>query len=199
VVWRGAHRVLSDRLLGNESLAIHRELGSREGIAKLLNNLVLIAIEQGDYAESRAFHEETLAIMRELGAREGIARSLNNLSLLAVTQQDYALARSQLGEGLANLRELGARRLIADALESCAALATAQDEPERAVRLWGAANALREEIGVPLRSINREKLDRDMAALRAALGAEAFATAWEAGHVMTWEQAVAYALEESGA
>jgi len=40
--------------------------------------------------------------------------------------------------------------------------------------------------------------DACITALRAAMGVQAFAAAWEEGQAMTVEQAVAYALEELG-
>ena len=67
----------------------------------------------------------------------------------------------------------------------------------RAARLWGAAQALREQIGASLPPSAREEYDRDMAAACAVLGDEAFSAAWTEGRRMTKEQAVSYALEET--
>ncbi len=70
---------ISARSLHEESLAIKRELGDKQGIASSLNNLGNVADDQGDYANARSLHEESLAIKRELGDKRGIASSLNNL------------------------------------------------------------------------------------------------------------------------
>ena len=56
-----------------ESLAIRRELGDRQGISGSLNNLGKIAYDQGDFPAARALLEESLAIKRELGEQRGIA------------------------------------------------------------------------------------------------------------------------------
>lgn len=71
-----------------------------------------------------------------------------------------------------------------------------QTRQKQAIRLWGAAEALREEIGCPLPQCLREEYNRNVAVARQTLGAEAFSAAWIEGHAMTLEQAVAYALEE---
>jgi hypothetical protein len=56
---------------------------------------------------------------------------------------------------------------------------------------------LRELNGMPpVTSDGRRTFDESVAAVRPALGDQAFATAWAEGRAMTLEQAVAYALEE---
>lgn len=79
-----------------------------------------------------------------------------------------------------------------------AAVALAQERPKRAARLLGAAAALRETIGYPVRPARRADYDRLAAAVRTALG-EGAAEGWAAGQGMTMEQAVEYALSESPA
>jgi hypothetical protein len=74
-------------------------------------------------------------------------------------------------------------------------VAGARGAPERAARLLGAVQALRDAIGAPVPPEYRAAYERTAAAARAALGEEAFTAAWAAGRTLSWEQAVAYALE----
>ncbi|HET9224487.1 MAG TPA: hypothetical protein VFO07_18385, partial [Roseiflexaceae bacterium] len=67
--------------------------------------------------------------------------------------------------------------------------------PELAARLLGAADALLLALGQPRDWIDSSDHDRVVAATRAQLGEEAFATAWEAGRAMTLEQAIEEALK----
>ena len=62
--------------------------------------------------------------------------------------------------------------------------------------LWGAAEALREEIGSPLEQEEQARYDQDVAAARQALGDDAFAMDWAEGRAMTMEQAIQYALSD---
>jgi hypothetical protein len=90
-------------------------------------------------------------------------------------------------------RRIGARHRIA----WCCELATALDadaDPLRAARLWGAAAALREQIGAPMWPIDRPEYERRVAACHTALGDEAFEAAWQAGRALSWEQAADAAL-----
>ena len=75
-------------------------------------------------------------------------------------------------------------------------MAAGQRQPERAARLFGAAEGLREVMGAPLPPADRAGRDRSVAAVRSALGEEAFAAAWAEGRAMSLEAAVAFALAE---
>jgi len=67
---------------------------------------------------------------------------------------------------------------------------------ERAARLFGAAQALREAMGASLSPSEHTDDERHTAATRAALGEEAFAAAWNEGRSLSLEQAIALALQE---
>jgi len=140
--------------------------------------------------------EESLAISREPGNQQGIAWSLFGLGRLARAQGEYGAARVLLEESLAIFRELGNKQGIVKDVEGLAALAVAQGQSERAARLFGAAEGLRAAMGAPLPTADREEHDRSVAAVRTALGEEAFAAAWAEGRAMSLDEGVAFALAE---
>ncbi len=152
---------------------------------------------QDDYRAARTLQEESLALFREVGDKGGLAYSLFNLGQVAYAQDEYATAHDLHRESLALFRELGQQQGIAGSLEAFAALASVQEQTERAARLWGTAEALREEIGAPLQPRERKKHDREIAQARADLSEDGFNAAWSEGRAMTLEQAIAYALEEA--
>jgi predicted ATPase/class 3 adenylate cyclase len=186
------------RALHEESLAIRRELGDRRGIASSLGNLGNVAYAQGHYPVSRALFEESLTISREVGDRQGIGFSLGTLGNVAAAQGDNASARAFFKQSLAIRLELGDRWGIAEVLEGLSYVALALAKPGRAIRIDGAAERLRQEIGSPLPSNERPRYDRHVAAARAALGDDvAFGRAWHEGHALTLEQAIELALAET--
>jgi len=63
--------------------------------------------------------------------------------------------------------------------------------------VWAASTSLPEAIGSPRPLQEREEYDIAVAIARSSLGDSAFTTAFEEGRAMTWEQAVATALEET--
>src|SRR5262249_7537439 len=149
-----------------------------------------------DLSAATAYYEESLAISREIGDKQGIACSLYGLGGGAYRQGDYSAARALHEESLSIKREIANKRGIAESLE-CFAFLAAQERPERAAGQWGAAERLREEIGIPLPPNEREEYDREVAKVQKALGEAAFASAWAEGSDMTMEQAIEFALSES--
>ena len=69
-----------------------------------------------------------------------------------------------------------------------ASVVAAQGEDAWAVRLWGAAEFLRESCGIPLMPVERADYEPAVAAVRTHLGTKAFAAAWAEGRSMTLEQ-----------
>ncbi len=106
-----------------KSLAMWRALGDRQGIARALTNLGLVASDQGEQAAARSLYEESLAILRELGDKWGIALSLNNLGLAAQRQGDPG-AQPLLEQSLAMMQELGDRQHMAVALDNLGLVAS---------------------------------------------------------------------------
>jgi tetratricopeptide (TPR) repeat protein len=186
------------RLLYHESLAIRRDVGDQWGIAWTLTHLGLLAQRQGEYGAARSLFEESLALWSELRNRKNIARSLVNLGLLATTEGDLALARSRHEESLAIGRELGDREVIATSLEGFADLAVARAQAERATRLYGAAERLREGTHLWWEDYCAD-YRRSMGAARHQLGEEAFAAARAAGSTLPLEQVITEALQAAPA
>jgi hypothetical protein len=145
----------------------------------------------------RVLLEESLVLRRELGDKRGTAWTLNSLGRFAHLQADYGRATALYRESLRLRLEFGEKSGIAECLEGLAGLAGAQGRQERAPLLFGAAEALRESIGAPVKHFDHAGYERDLNAIRADLGEEAFRVAWAEGRVMPLEQAVAYALEAS--
>ncbi|MEZ4733373.1 MAG: tetratricopeptide repeat protein [Caldilineaceae bacterium] len=110
-------------------------------MAATLNNLGILAYEQGDYRRARALHEESLALKRAMGDKQGIATSLNNLGNWALTQGDYGTARRLQEESLALKREVGDKQGIATSLNNLGNIALYQADYHA-----GASAARREPV-----------------------------------------------------
>jgi hypothetical protein len=108
-------------------------------------------------------------------------------------------------ESIALCKHLGDRADSAACLIGIAAVAAAQDHLDRAVRLFGAAQALLEEVGAVLWPADRIEYEHNLAATRQAFMAHSqlpessreaeWATNLSEGQAMTLEQAITYALE----
>ena len=137
----------TSRRLHEESLAIRRELGDRQGVAASLNNMGNVAFGQGDYETARALFEESLNIDRERGSKEGLPAPLNNLGLVAYYQGDYAAAYTLFEEALTITRELGNRTGEAINLDNLGSVLKAQGDYAAARKLHERSLLLKQELG----------------------------------------------------
>jgi hypothetical protein len=143
--------------------------------------------------------EESLAVARAVGHRPNTSWSLRMLGDVAAERGEYATARSRYAEALQIEREIGDQAASATTHMYLAGLAAAEGHAARAVRLAGAAAALREQIGPGLDVRESAAQERQVEAARQTLGVEAAAAAWAEGWAMTLEQASAYAVERPSA
>ena len=191
------HRGYPDRAMAiyEESLALARELrdANRAGLA--LNNLAEIYLVRTDYGRAAALWEECLDLFREGGMPTLIATALHGLGEVRYHQGDYGRAAANLRECLVRYRDVGFKLNAADSLDLLAQIACARGRAEGAVRLFGAAAAMREAVGATRSPNKRAESDLAASAARAALGDDAFAAAWAEGGAMDLDQAVAYAID----
>jgi hypothetical protein len=131
-----------------------------------------------------------------MGNRAEIAHSLHGLGRILQSQGDLDAARHHLTESLTIRHGLARRLAISESLEGLAELAIEGGRAVRAARLFGAAEAIREEISAPLPPVQRAAYDRSVAAVRAALHEASFMAAWDAGRAMSLDQGVQDALED---
>jgi len=129
-----------------------------------------------------------------MGDLRSIAQGCEDLGVVALTRSDLDRAAVSLKESIALSLEVGQSELVASGLMGLGVV-TAREQPMRAARHFGAAEALREVVGVTIWPPRRKLCDHALEAVRDALGAAAFAAAWAEGSAMTLERAVEYALE----
>jgi non-specific serine/threonine protein kinase len=96
-------------------------------------------------------------------------------------------------------KELGDKLIGSESIEGLACSAAARGEAERAAKLFGAAEALREAAGYQQASRDRSLREPFLAAARSRVDGAAWITAWENGRSMAFEDAVEYALLEEEA
>jgi non-specific serine/threonine protein kinase len=186
--------------LHEEGLIHLREAGDDDGIAALLGNLAYGALVRGDIERAVLQSEESLDRYRELHSVHGTASMLGTLGRALLEQGKFDRATGVLQEGVALSQEIGNAWYTTATLEGLAGVAAAQGQSERAAHLFGAVEALVEASGAtshPLRT-EGEYLpavrERRLFEIRTRLGDKAFEDAWDAGHALTTQQAVAEAL-----
>jgi predicted ATPase/DNA-binding CsgD family transcriptional regulator/transcriptional regulator with XRE-family HTH domain len=185
-----------------ESLALHRELGDLHSVAITLNNLGEVSLAQHDHPRALAFFEESLRLAQALEGKYLRAAVLANLGDVAYERGDYRRAVTHYLESLQLREELDDKPGIAECLEGLAGVAIAPGQRAEddtyildAVRLFGAAAALRESSGASLSPSEQPGYARTVAAARSRLDAARFVRAWAEGQAMPIERAIASARE----
>src|SRR6266568_3136931 len=181
------------RPLLEESAALFRA-GNMQRLAMPLNTLGRVALRQGDDTGARAYCEEALAVARATGDELFIAEALAQLGTVALHVGDSGQATALYQQSLTLIWTRGYRECIAEDLAGLAAASSLLSQPERAARLFGAVEALREVSGIRLSPLPRADYDRAVEGIRAHLDEATFAQAWEKGRAMPLEQAIAEAL-----
>jgi predicted ATPase/transcriptional regulator with XRE-family HTH domain len=196
------------RALFEHSLALYDSLGDRSDVAYATGALAALAADDGDFSRARRLCDESIATFRQLGDIRGLTEELRVLGRIARLQGDDRSAAAAFAECLKLSHAL--RRVdLAFSLEglamSKARIAAREPQPGQlplAVRLLGAADALRESLGtaahrnwsVAAPEVTHPEYEQLVADIRAALGNAAFTAAWSAGRRLSLDEARAEAL-----
>ena len=180
--------------LYEESARLAREQGDTGIVTIAVNNLGTIAAHRGDYERALELFEEALAINREGHDRHLVALALLNIGTTTWMLGDLERARELLRDGLAAAREIGQVDLFIGGFAALG-VAYARQDPARAARLLGRADALREETAFrDDEPFERRVRDEAEAGLRASLGEDAYAAAYADGRALTLEDGLTLAL-----
>jgi predicted ATPase/DNA-binding XRE family transcriptional regulator len=184
-----------------EALNLYLEAGDNDQmISNVRNRLGTLLLIRGDHDRAAAMLEEGLALARKLGDRLGVNDALYVLAQTAQARGDHDLAARRFEEGVTLSAEIGDRANLGYFLEGLAVVAGVRGEAKRSVCLFGAAEGLLEAVEAPVYDYfepNRSLYERTKTAMRTQLGESAFEKTWDRGQAMTFEHAVAYALEDA--
>ena len=180
--------------LYDECTTLFEALGDGVGVAWSLNYKGDLASEAGDVETARSFYEQGLAAFRRLADTWGIASTLNDLGHLSRGQGRYAEAQRLYAESLRHFQQLGHQPGVARLLESMAAMSAHQGHAEFALRMAGAAAALRKKISAPLTPVEQRKLDNSLTNAREQLSHDQGLSVWMKGWAMPLEEAVGDAM-----
>jgi predicted ATPase/class 3 adenylate cyclase len=149
---------------------------------------------QGRYEVAQHHFEEGLRIFKHIG-HKGMIAALN--SEIAHTQRalgNFAEAKQTYVVTIKVYQDYGNRPAVAHQLECFAMIAVVEEEPQRAAKLFGAAEAIREATGHKPTDEEQAEEAQFIIRLRSMLSEAEFNTLWAEGKSMTMEQAIQLAL-----
>jgi tetratricopeptide (TPR) repeat protein len=169
--------------------------GNRQGAAETSVLLGMVAASQGRAGEARAMWEGALTTFTALQNLFFMALTERMLGGVDRTEGNFDAAERRFRASLTAGRQHNLPVVVASALYAIADLALARGQPDRALRLMGAYEAMRDEIGeAPSGEVAMVGDVRGVATAR--MDARAAESLYQEGRVMGVDDAVAYALED---
>jgi predicted ATPase/DNA-binding CsgD family transcriptional regulator len=185
--------------LYEEGLALCRESGYTTPLPDFLSSLGYEFMLQGDQERATTLIEEATALVRRQGQRRRpggpVKGPLVKLGWAALLLGDRERAKTWYEEHLRLSQELGNKLIATESLEGLACTVGTKGEAERAARLFGAAQALREAVGYRQPPGERAVQEPYLVAARSRVG-QTWEAALAVGRAMGLEQAIDYALSE---
>ena len=153
----------------------------------------IVCMLRGEYDEARLYLQKNIDNLEKMGNRMGVLWGRTRLAEVALREGRVTEAHQILVDTIKNFHANGNRNGLASALDKMASLYVVTGKPNLAVRLIGWSDATRAAIGDPRPRLEQTDLDRDIAAIKARIGDDAYETAYRAGQGLTLEEAVAFA------
>jgi ATP/maltotriose-dependent transcriptional regulator MalT len=173
------------------------EAGNVYRLADLLASTAYAALCHGSDRDASELIARAIPITRELENPYLWMMVRGNFGLAAVLTGDIDAARDAFREELALCRELTVLPFACEGLVGLAAVATVREELHRAARLYGAADAHR--YGQPQDPVDARLYTTFFDAARERLGADVWDARVREGAALSFEDAIAYGLQDSDA
>lgn len=179
----------------DRALASFRAQDDLVWMSMTLSMASLVVHRRGDRERAQAMVVEGLEYARQTGFGWAIAICLNRRGRFASDAGNYTDAAPLYQESLRLWNDFGDRWRVTRTLADVADTAAMLGRPDRAAVLMGAAEALNEPLATPVRFADDSSWRRAHAEATQHLDAETFERLWGEGRRMSWDEAVAAALE----
>ncbi|HEX2029455.1 MAG TPA: NB-ARC domain-containing protein [Nitriliruptorales bacterium] len=169
-------------------------LGNRQKVGECNMTLGLLALLEGRPGQARPHFEDAWKIFTDLGDAWWIAFAQFSLGVVDRKEGDHPAAEKRFHASLLAFRNLDNLMGIRWALKAFADLALFRGQHERALRLVGASDALRERVG---ESVLEKAIRGDVGQTARSYLEEATGEGlYQEGQAMEFDDAVAYALQQ---
>ena len=177
------------RELMRESARLFAGIGDAWGEAIVLGALGWLNTGRGDFAEETLF-ERGYSLARYVDDEVSTAHNGTNLAELHLALGRPDEAREVLEVALDAFEAVRLYDGLSYGLEAAAGLTLTGSRAEAAARLLGAADGLRDEVGVPIWGPRLTRFESLVATAREALGEEFFDRLWAEGRALDYDGAL---------
>jgi predicted ATPase/DNA-binding XRE family transcriptional regulator len=178
-----------------EALACAERTGDLGGALTAHNNAGFLALTLGDIPAARAHLEAAIRAAEALGFPHLIA--LGNLAEVLRAEHDLDGARSGFEDVVRMARRTGDKYALSGAFLGLGCMAADLGDWHRAAVLYGAEQALMDQIGARWEPFDARRRQEGLDQARAALGDKQLQQACARGKALSFDQAIDLALSES--
>jgi hypothetical protein len=181
-----------------KAAALLERAGNLFYLVDMLGGAAFGALADGDDGDAREFVGRAMAVVEGLDFPYLRMLVRGNFALASLFTGELHEARRAFRDELELCRELVYLSYALEALQGLAAVAAAEDaDVQRVARLAGAADAHR--YGAPVFAVEARVDATFIEPIRSRIDPDAWNVAFQQGAAMSFQQAIAYALEETGA
>jgi predicted ATPase/DNA-binding XRE family transcriptional regulator len=181
--------------LCQECITLLEGSGNMPGVGRSLITMGEVARLKGDYEQAGEYYERSLRINREYEDSRGVNLLMYNLGYVELHRGNLPKAEDYFREAFRLDIEAGDRPGITLDLIAMAGIAAAKGDPEKAARLFGAAETLRKATDFTLDGADLKEYELSVEAARANLPGRLWDRYYAEGRTMIQDDAIQYALE----
>jgi len=183
------------RVLYEEYVTLRRGMGNPE-VTRTLGNLAQVMFHLGDSGSAVQMFDDCITIDTMNHNTVGRGLLMTDLALILLVTGDNERARDLFRAALPIHHEVGHVRMITYSIQGLATLAARNGFPGRAIRLFGAADGLREAIVHPIQHPDQWRYQESVDLARSQVDSATFESTWATGREMPMDEAVIYALAD---
>jgi non-specific serine/threonine protein kinase len=191
------HNIQAAVAYEQQALALTREIAGTWTSLMLYFGIGRGAMFRGDYALARERFAYCLPLFEQMKDEHRVNMIHSELAHMDRYEEKLPQAEERYRKTILVWQKLGHRAAVAHQLECFAFLAKVHEEPERALRLLGAAEILREKINIHMQPQERNEYGREVNELHASMTELEFAASWAQGRAMTMDEAIEFAVGSS--
>ena len=177
-----------------EAVDLLRDVDEPWSLAYALNMLTAL-VAHGDRDAAAAIATEALGIAERIVSHPLQTQALMQLGYISLLRNNIPEARRLLSNSVRVSKELGFREAMAFSIDALAGVALREGDLKRAATLLGGSAAMLESIGAHVWPLLADEREAIAAGVRRRLGDTDFATARDAGRVLSHTQLVSLAIE----
>ena len=161
-------------------------------------NMAEYHLAAADIPAARQWIGDAIAAATTRGMKSILMSALLTSARVAATAGDIGRAHGEVHHALSIGRGIQAALGIAEGFECLGGLSQSAEEHQKAARLLGAADAIRQKAGSERLLLYQASYEAAVLTLRSTMGDQAFGQAWDEGTALTLGDAVSYALRGRG-